>query len=148
MFTMAHALHINCRIHRSRSVHLLSVSERNHSCTSNFSSSHRLNGLWRQGKWFSLTTHDALACTIRHRLQCIPRMEITESIIGRDTHQTTGTPGQSVIESNWILFRNPWPQVHSTPPKGKKKKKALNGVIKDGCTSLYACMQVILDYSS
>lgn len=38
-------------------------------------------------------TEDALAFTIRHRLQSILQTEIRASINGRDTHKTTGTPG-------------------------------------------------------
>lgn len=67
-----------------------------------------------------LTTDDALAFAIRQRLQSILQMEITASVIGRDTHQTTGTPGETVIDSNWILFRNPGPQVHGVPPGEEK----------------------------
>lgn len=43
---------------------------------------------------FPLTTEDALAFTICHSLQSILQTEITESIIGGDTHKTTGTPGR------------------------------------------------------
>lgn len=43
---------------------------------------------------FPLTTEDALAFTIRHRLQSIQQTQITASIIGGDTHKTTGTPGR------------------------------------------------------
>lgn len=97
---------------------------------------------------FALTTDDALAFTIRHRLQSILRAEITASIIGGDTHKTTGTPRETVIDSNWILFRNPGPQVHGVPPAENKPKAgegALNSFIKDRWPSLYVCTQVILD---
>lgn len=47
---------------------------------------------------FPLTTEDALAFTIRHRLQSILRTEITASIIGGDTRKTTGTPG-----GRWLI---------------------------------------------
>lgn len=56
---------------------------------------------------FPPTTEDALAFTIRHRLQSILRTEITASIIGRRHPQNNGNTGGTMIDSNWILFRNP-----------------------------------------
>lgn len=53
---------------------------------------------------FLLTTRDALAFTIRHRLRSVPPAPTEASIIDGDARKTTGTPGETVIDSNWKSF--------------------------------------------
>lgn len=59
---------------------------------------------------FPLTTEDALAFAVRHHLQSILRTE-NSGIDHRRRHpQHNGNAevgGKQVIDSNWILFRNP-----------------------------------------
>lgn len=121
-----------------------------------FPSPSGLNGLWKQGKWFfPLTTEDALAFTIRHRLLSILHTETTASIIGGDTHETMRTLGRpwliqigsfSRITGERRNKQSQMPQVHGFslphPHTTRKKKKILSLRIDrqvSGCINTHMC---------
>lgn len=103
--------------------------------TAKFSSSHQLNGLWRQGKWFSsdrgcISLHCSSPFTIHPA-------NGNKGIYQRKRHQQNNrnTAGM-MMDSNWILFRNPRQerrQVEACATRSwlSPKEKALKTVIKD-----------------
>lgn len=74
--------------------------------TAKFSSSHQLNGLWRQGKWFSsdrgcISLHCSSPFTIHPA-------NGNKGIYQRKRHQQNNRNAAGMMmDSNWILFRNP-----------------------------------------
>lgn len=109
-----HVLCVNCSIRR----YILSASSKEwkHLCRSNFSSSHWLNGLWKQGKWFS---SDNRGCISLHHSSAftIHPANGNNGIYHRRRHpQNNGNAGETVIDSNWILFRNPGQERKQVEP--------------------------------
>lgn len=115
---------VNCSVHRYHLAYVLSVSMKP---PPSFLLLINVIDCESEVNDFPPTTEDALAFTIRHHLQSILPTEITASIIGGDTHKTTGTPaGRWLIQTGASLV----PQVHNFT-----LKETLKAAIKDRWTS-------------
>lgn len=138
----------------SFSLHSVSVMYGNEtpSADPSFSSSHQLNGLWKQGKWFSSDNRGCISLQHSSPFTIHPANG-NNGIYHRRRHpQNNGNTGETMIDSNWILFRNPGQEEKRAEPDATgsrlSPKTALNTVIRDRWTSQrvyqHACMHTLI----